>query len=48
MCNGYWEVCTCNDCKIAKGLYEDYEWHKDNKEEQECITRKLEDMGYSI
>ena len=48
MCNGFWYECSCKDCEKAKDLYEEYEWHKDNKEEQEYIAKKLESMGYSI
>ena len=48
MCNGYWYECDCKECQEAKSLYEEYEWHKDNKEEQEYIAKKLESIGYSI
>ena len=48
MCEGYWETCTCEDCKKVKELYEALEFYWDNKEEKEEIERKIESMGYSI
>ena len=47
-CNGYWYECSCKDCEKAKDLYEDIEFHWDNKEMQKEIARELESMGYSI
>lgn len=48
MCNGYWETCSCEDCKEVKELYEALEFYWDNKEEREEIERTIESMGYSI
>lgn len=48
MCSGYWETCTCEDCKEVKELYEALEFYWDNKEEKEEIERKIESMGYFI
>ena len=47
MCNGYWETCNCEECKIAKDLYDDIEYYWDNKEAQEEVIKELESMGYS-
>ena len=48
MCEGYWETCTCEDCKKVKELYEALEFYWDNKEEREGIERTIESMGYSV
>ena len=48
MCEGYWEICTCEDCKKVKELFSDLSFYWDNKEEKEEIERKIESMGYFI
>ena len=46
-CTGYWETCSCEDCKKVKELYEELEFFWDNEEEQERIIEIIESMGYS-
>ena len=41
MCNGYWETCSCEDCKEVKELYEALDFYWDNKEEKEEIIMKI-------
>lgn len=48
MCEGYWEVCICKDCKVVKELHEELKFYWDNQEEQERIEKQIESMGYSI
>ena len=48
MCEGYWETCTCEDCKKVKELFSDLSFYWDNEEEREEIERTIESMGYSI
>ena len=48
MCEGYWETCTCEDCKKVKELFSDMSFYRDNEEEREEIERTIESMGYSI
>jgi len=52
MCNGYWESCSCIECKEVAGLYEELEWLEQdtefNQEGIKEIENKIESMGYSI
>ena len=48
MCEGYWETCSCEDCKKVKELFSDLSFYWDNEEEREEIERTIESMGYSI
>ena len=33
MCEGYWETCTCEDCKKVKELFSDLSFYWDNEDE---------------
>ena len=48
MCEGYWETCSCEDCKKVKELFSDLSFYWDNEEEIKEIERTIESMGYSI
>ena len=34
MCEGYWETCTCEDCKKVKELFSYLSFYWDNEEER--------------
>ncbi|MGL5718823.1 MAG: hypothetical protein ACRCX2_37825 [Paraclostridium sp.] len=50
MCSGYWDKCSCNDCKEVSGLYNrlDSLDRKEELEEVKQIENKIESMGYSV
>lgn len=52
MCSGYWETCKCEDCKEVTKLYDDLDWYKRDKKENEEIIKdienKIESMGYFV
>ena len=51
-CNGFWELCECEDCCRVAGLYAYLDWleefEPDNKAEINKVKNEIEDMGYSI
>ena len=51
-CNGFWEMCECEDCKRVAVLYDELDWYEEfEPKEKEIITQlieEIESMGYSI
>lgn len=53
MCNGYYEICNCKDCKRVKELYEQLEWYENNDREEFSyevleLEDKIENLGYWV
>lgn len=50
-CTGYWEECSCEDCKKVSYLYQMLEWLQTNERDAlyiEEVISEIESMGYSI
>ena len=51
-CNGYWELCECEDCRRVAVLYAELDWYQQYEPQEKEIIRDLieeiESMGYSV
>lgn len=51
-CNGFWEMCECEDCRRVAVLYAELDWYLEfEPHEKEIINQlvnEIESMGYSL
>ena len=51
MCQGFYELCQCEDCRYVAQLYAELDFleqfEPENKKEIERLIEEIENMGYS-
>ena len=51
MCNGFYQMCECEDCQYIATLYAELDFleqfEPENKKEIERLIEEIENMGYS-